>query len=80
MVKMRQSSSWAYEEGGHYVTLEPVGWTVWRPSVSGTHVVSDCAFPATDDGKALAIARVLYLARGPGRWAREATEIAKRSA
>ena len=74
---MRRSSVWAYEEGGCYVTLEPVGWTVCRPSASGTHVVSDCAFPATEDGKTLAIARVLYLVRGPGRWAREATEIAK---
>lgn len=64
---------WDYEERGVYVAWTGAGWTVFKPTPSGTHAVSD----STYDDKPLAIMRALYLARGPGRWAREATAIAK---
>ena len=68
-----------YEENGFYVSVRSSGdWVVFRPSDSGTHVVSDSAYPAGEDGLSLAIARVLYLARGPGRgMASEAMRVAQ---
>jgi hypothetical protein len=58
---------WVYEENGVYVRAhESGGWIVFRPSRAGTHVESDCAFPAGVDGLGLAIARAMYLARGKG--------------
>lgn len=50
--------------------------TVFRPSRSGTHAESDSTYPATVDGATCAIARALYLSRGPGRWAFGARVIA----
>lgn len=68
-----------YEENGFYVSERSSGdWVVFRPSGSGTHAVSDSAYPAGADGLSLAIARVLYLARGSGRgMAAEAMRLAK---
>lgn len=57
-----------YEESGFYVKAHDSGdWIVFRPSQSGTHSVSDCAFGPGIDGLSCAIARVIYLARGGGR-------------
>jgi hypothetical protein len=57
-----------FEENGFFVKAHESGdWIVFRPSDSGTHSVSDCAFDAGPDGLGLAIARALYLSRGPGR-------------
>lgn len=68
-----------YEENGFYVSARSSGdWVVFRPSGSGTHVTSDSAYPAGEDGLSVAIARVLYLARGPSRgMAGEAMRIAR---
>ena len=68
-----------YEENGFYVSARRSGdWVVFRPSGSGTHVISDSAYPASADGLSVAIARVLYLARGPGRgMAAEAMRLAQ---
>jgi hypothetical protein len=56
-----------YEDNGVYVKARESGdWIVFRPARSGTHVESDCAFPAGVDGLGLAIARAMYLARGKG--------------
>lgn len=68
-----------YEENGFYVSERNSGdWVVFRPSGSGTHVISDSAYPAGEDGLSVAIARVLYLARGPGRgMASEAMRLAQ---
>lgn len=68
-----------YEENGFYVSVRSSGdWVVFRPSGSGTHVISDSAYPAGVNGLSLAIARVLYLARGPGRgMASEAMRVAQ---
>lgn len=54
--------------------------TVFRPARSGTHAESDSAYPAGLDGAGLAVARALYLARGPGMHAREAVRIAAETA
>jgi hypothetical protein len=57
-----------FEENGFFVKAHESGdWIVFRPSKSGTHSESDCAFDAGPDGLGLAIARALYLSRGPGR-------------
>jgi hypothetical protein len=57
-----------FEENGYFVKAHESGdWIVFRPSESGTHSVSGCAFDAGQDGLGLAIARALYLSRGPGR-------------
>lgn len=62
-----------YEESGHYITQDSQGgYIVFRPSKSGTHSGTDSAYPAGPDGLALAICRVMYLARGAGRFASEA--------
>lgn len=37
--------------------------TVYRPSKSQTHAVSDCTFADTPDGLSLAMARLKYLTR-----------------
>lgn len=59
--------NWAYEESGRYVAARADGaWTVYRPAKSGTHAESDSTYPAGADGLGLAIARVMYLARGKG--------------
>jgi hypothetical protein len=70
---------WAYEENGFFVKAHESGdWIVFRPSQSGTHSESDCAFPAGVDGLGCAIARAMYLARGPGRgMAAEAMRLAE---
>lgn len=66
-----------FEENGFYVTLSDQGTiaTVFRPSMSGTHAESDSSYEAGPDGLACAVARVLYLSRGPGRHAAEAVRI-----
>jgi len=60
-------TDWVYEESGVYVKAHESGdWIVFRPVRAGTHVESDCAFPAGVDGLGCAIARAMYLARGKG--------------
>jgi hypothetical protein len=66
--KWKAMTYWGFEENGFFVKAHESGdWIVFRPSQSGTHSESDCAFPAGVDGLGCAIARVLYLARGAGR-------------
>jgi len=66
-----------FEENGIFVKAHESGdWIVFRPSKSGTHAESDSAYPAGIDGLSLAIARALYLSRGPGRHAGEAMRLA----
>lgn len=65
---------WLYEEGGNYVDHKRAdgSYTVFRPSKSGTHAAADSTYGVLS----VAIARVLYLARGAGRHASEAETIA----
>ena len=67
-----------FEENGIFVEAHDSGdWMVFRPSRSGTHAESDSAYPAGVDGLGLAIARAMYIARGPERGAaREAMRLA----
>jgi hypothetical protein len=59
---------WVFEENGFFVKAHDSGdWIVFRPSESGTHSESDCAFPAGVDGLGCAIARAMYLAGRAGR-------------
>lgn len=55
-----------FEDRGVYVIKEcwPDGnvYTVYRPSPSGTHAVSDSSYAASVDGMSLAKARAKYLA------------------
>lgn len=67
-----------FEENGFYVALSDQGTvaTVFRPSRSGTHTESDSSYEAGPDGLSCAVARVLYLSRGLGRYrAEEAVRI-----
>jgi len=67
-----------FEENGFFVKAHESGdWVVFRPSCSGTHAESDSAYPAGVDGLSIAIARAMYLARGPERGAaKEAMHLA----
>lgn len=57
-----------FEENGYFVKAHESGdWIVFRPSQSGTHAVSDSAYPAGVDGLSIAICYTLYLARGSQR-------------
>lgn len=57
-----------FEENGIFVKEHGTGgWIVFRPSASGTHAASDSAYAAGADGLSVAIARALYLSRGPER-------------
>lgn len=68
-----------FEENGIYVKAHTGGiWIVFRPSDSGTYSVGDSAYGAGIDGLSMAIARALYLAKGPGRHATEAMRLASR--
>ncbi len=68
-----------FEENGFFVQSNDAGdWIVFRPSRAGTHAESDSAYDAGIDGLGLAIARAMYLARGPQRGAaREAVALAE---
>lgn len=57
---------WVFEENGFFVDWTGSAAVVFRPSRSGTHPEIDSAYEGRD-GIALAIARALYLSRGPGR-------------
>lgn len=67
-----------FSESGFFVESNQGGdWIVFRPSASGTHAVSDSAYAAGIDGLSCAIARAMYLSRGPGRHASEALALAE---
>ena len=67
-----------FEENGIFVKAHESGdWIVFRPSRSGTLAESDSAYAAGMDGLGIAIARALYLSRGPERGqAKEAMRLA----
>ena len=71
-----------FEENGFSVQRDDRtgAHTVFRPSGSGTHSESDSSYGLGVDGAGMAIARAMYLARGAGRWAGEATELALQTA
>jgi hypothetical protein len=54
-----------HQNGGHYVHRDRLSRciTVYRPSASGTHALSDCSFTDDADGLSLAKARCDYLAK-----------------
>jgi len=61
-----RESDFIFEDRGVYVIKEryPDGnvYTVYRPSPSGTHAVSDSSYAASVNGMSLAKARAKYLA------------------
>jgi hypothetical protein len=67
-----------FEENGVFVQPNEAGdWVVFRPSRAGTHAESDSAYSAGINGLGIAIARAMYLARGPERGqAKEAMRLA----
>jgi hypothetical protein len=60
---MRESDIMHETPQGYWVAREPRAYTVYRPSPSGTHSVSDSSYPRDADSLSIAIARCDYLAR-----------------
>ena len=67
----QESKLFAWEENGVFVDCGDK-YVVFRPSKSGVYSETDSAYDRLD----LAICRGLYLARGKGKWAQEAMDIA----